>query len=332
MANCHKLLSKYNVNLNVKRSKKNRLRDAKEALREKIRKYFAEHHPDYVPYFYIQGSYKMGTMIRTKDDECDLDDGVYFFVKPEVEATTLQKWVYHAVDGHTQRSPQHRKKCIRVIYAGDFHIDLPVYYYRKDEDTHPWLAVKNQGWEQSDPKEFIAHYKDVKAEKTDQLTRVSRYLKSWCDYKRHNMPSGLIMAVMASVHLTPNDRDDFATLETLRQIRTALQNDWSCIMPTTPGDDLLARYDETFKKNFFIALDAFIKDAEEALEVICQEKASKLWRKHFGTERFPLGEALDEEARSIDLAERQGALTISASGSSDYTRMRAKSKGGVYGD
>ena len=51
---------------------------------KKIKDYFNENHPEYKPTFYIQGSYKMGTTIRTKEDECDLDDGCYFIPKPDV--------------------------------------------------------------------------------------------------------------------------------------------------------------------------------------------------------------------------------------------------------
>lgn len=78
MANCNKLFLDYNKNLTITKKKKDSLKDSKEVLRKRILKHFKENHPDYVPEFYIQGSYKMGTTIITKDDECDLDDGVYF--------------------------------------------------------------------------------------------------------------------------------------------------------------------------------------------------------------------------------------------------------------
>ncbi len=179
MADCHNLFLDYNKDLFITKTKRRSLIKSKDALRNVIIKHFKEHHPKYKPKFYIQGSYKMGTMIRTKDDECDLDDGVYFKREPDVTGTTLQKWVYEAVEGHTDGGQQHRKKCIRVIYAGDYHIDLPVYYQLKDEDgndKHPNLAVKNEDWEESDPKEFIEWYNDAK---TEQIVRLARYLKGW---------------------------------------------------------------------------------------------------------------------------------------------------------
>ena len=103
-------------------------------------------------------------------------------------------------------------------------------------------------------------------------------------------------------------------------------------MPTTPEDDLFADKDDTFKKNFFAALDAFIEDAEAAIREKCEEKASKKWRKHFG-DRFPLGEKdTTAEANSIGEAERTGSLIIGVQGMPKETGLRGKSKGGVYGE
>ena len=72
---------------------------SKNGLRERIRNDFKKNHPGYVPKFYVQGSDKMKTPIRTKDDICDLDDGVYFMREPDVTATTLQEWVWDAANG-----------------------------------------------------------------------------------------------------------------------------------------------------------------------------------------------------------------------------------------
>jgi hypothetical protein len=102
-------------------------------------------------------------------------------------------------------------------------------------------------------------------------------------------------------------------------------------MPTTPKDDLFSNYDETFKKNFFSALDDFIADANAAIDEECQEKASKKWQKHLG-DRFPLCEkCASEEAKSIGSAEETGSLIIGVQGRPKEEGLRARSKGGVYG-
>lgn len=299
MANCNKLFLDYESNLTIKKKKKDSLKESKEVLRERIRKYFKENHEGYKPEFYIQGSYKMGTTIITKDDDCDLDDGVYFKREVDVTATTLQKWVKNALDGSTSTPVQHRSKCIRVIYKGDYHIDYPVYQL-SDNDEHPLLAIKDNGFEESDPKEVVEWYKAEK-KKNDQLNRVVKYLKGWCDYKRNKMPSGLAMSILTSENLQVNDRDDIALKDTLIKIQEVLEDDFECIVPATPGDDLFENYNDTRKNNFLSNLDDFIVDAKKAINnEPNQLKASKLWRKHLG-DKFPLGDNVDMDAKELAL-------------------------------
>lgn len=302
MSNCHNLFQTFNGNLNITSTKKAKLMTSRDTLRDKIRNHFKEKHPDYKPKFRGQGSYSVGTMIRTKEDTCDLDNGVYFLPKPKETGTTLQKWIKEAVDDATSTPPQHREKCVRVIYAGDYHIDLPVYY--KESETNdaenPHLAIKNSDWSKSDPKEFKDWFNDKKDEK-GQLVRTVRFLKAWCDNRSKKMPNGLTMTVLASNKIKYNDRDDIALRDTLKEIKSTLKLSWSCVMPTTPKDDLLENYSGD-KDYFFEAIDAFIEDADKAIgQETNQLKASKLWQKHLGS-YFPDGEDRDVDKQANSLA------------------------------
>lgn len=296
MSNCHNLFQTFNSNIIVTTSKKESLKKSKENLREKIRKYFEENHPNYKPTFYIQGSYKMKTTIRTKDDTCDLDDGVYFKNNPDgVTSTTLQKWVKQAVDGVTDATPSHRVKCITVDYKAGYNIDLPVFIFNDEVDKHPMLAVKDGDWKTDDPKEFITYFTSKK-DKNGQLQRIVRYLKAWCDYKREKMPSGLAMTILAMDNYFTNERDDIALKYTLIEIERALKIEFKCKMQTTPYDNIFKDYTETRKNNFLSNLESFISDAKKAVdEEINQYKASKLWQNHLGDKYFPYGEDKDEK-------------------------------------
>ena len=292
MANCHSLFQEFNDELTILSSKKDKMMTSRDNLREKIRKHFSEHHPDYAPSFYIQWSYKLGTCIRTKDDLCDLDDGVYFKSNPDgVTGATLQGWVMDAVDGTTDASPKHKNKCIRVDYKAGYNIDLPVMVFDEEVDAHPQLAVRDGDFQEDDPKEFVDYYK---ARKTPQKNRMVRYLKAWCDNVRDSMPSGLSMTVMTLDHYQYNDRDDVALKFLLIEMENALKWSFSCIMPTTPGDDLFAGYSEAKKQKILDRLHAFVEYAKAAVDEPNQLKASKLWRKHLG-DRFPLGEDKGED-------------------------------------
>lgn len=287
MANCDNLFREFDKDLKITSTKNKNLMQSKDHIRKKIKAWFKENHPDYTPKFFIQGSRKLGTLIRTKDDTCDLDDGVYFEREIGVSGTTLQKWIYEAVKDITD-DVNHKSKCIRVNYKGDYHIDIPVYYFPNDEE-HPLLAVKDSDLEESDPREFIEWFNSTK---NDQLVRIIKDMKAWGDNARNKMPSGLAFTVLVEKNHVSNERDDISLYETLKAIRTDLQNSFECVMPTTPYDDLFADYDETRIKNFYERLDTFIEDARIAIEEEeNQLKASKKWKKHLGS-RFPDG--LDE--------------------------------------
>src|SRR5690606_5584650 len=117
MANCNSLFLDYHNDISIGSVKNNKMKNSKEGLRKQIRKWFKDNHPDYVPQFYIQGSYKMKNGIRTEQDICDLDDGIYFFRVPDVTASTIKDWVRQAVDGYTDTAAENRKKCVRTIFV-----------------------------------------------------------------------------------------------------------------------------------------------------------------------------------------------------------------------
>lgn len=309
MADCHNLFQEYHEDIRIGSNKKNRMITSKERLRERIKEWFKQNHSDYVPNFYIQGSHKMKSGIRTKDDICDLDDGVYFFREPDVSATTLQGWVWEAVNGYTDTAPEHRKKCIRSIFAGDYEIDHPVYY--KVDGQNYKIAVKNNGFEDSDPKEMVDWF-NGKKDKDGKLVRQVMYLKGWCDERRNRMPSGLAMTILAAnakERIVLNDRDDITLRDILKEVKKELDREFKCIVPAVPDDDLFAAYDDNRKNNFLNALDNFIDDADAALKEENQLSASKLWRKHLGN-RLPEGK--DEKQQNnghIATAVAAGALT-----------------------
>lgn len=295
VANLEKLFKQFDNELNITKTKKDSLIKSRDNLRAKIKDYFLENHPNYKPKFYIQGSYKLGMLIRTKDDACDLDDGIYFKENPnEVTGTTLQKWIKDAVDGTTDATPEHKKKCIRVDYKAGYNIDLPIFVFDEEKEKHPNLAVKNSDWQTDDPKEFINNFKKIK---TEQTIRMIKYLKAWCDYKRQDMPSGLAMTVLTMKYFQTNSRDDISLKYLLVEIERNLKKGFTCLMPTTPQDDLFEDYSETKKKNFMDNLANFIEDAKKAIDEKNKLKTSRLWKKHLG-DRFPEGE--DEDEESID--------------------------------
>ncbi|WP_367331271.1 cyclic GMP-AMP synthase DncV-like nucleotidyltransferase [Sphingobacterium multivorum] len=306
MANCHNLFQDYHKEISIGSKKNERMKDSKEGLRTRIRKWFKENHPEYIPYFYIQGSYKMKNGIRTSEDICDLDDGIYFFRAPDVTASTLKEWVRQAVNGYTSTAAENRKKCVRSIFTNDYEIDHPVYC--KEDGKEYQIAVNGVGFEDSDPKAMVNWFIEKK-DKEGRLVRIVKYLKGWVNQQTFKMPSGLALTILASNakdQIVLNERDDITLRDIAKEIKNELNRAFKCIVPAVPNDDLLENYAN--KEKFLDALDKFIEDADTAIRGTNQKDASKEWRKHLG-ERFPLGEDKEETKSYAAAAAAAGAIT-----------------------
>lgn len=297
MANCQNLFEKFLDKLDIIDSKTEKMRKSKDNLISRIENYYKSKHPDYTPSFFIQGSYKMGTSIRTKDDECDLDLGVYLTPKPDVTAITVQQWVYDAVNGITDATPTKKNKCIRIQYSAGYHIDLPVYVNEKNSDEVPELVIKSKGFERSDARGVINWFKDAKKD-NPQLVRIVKYLKAWADKVNTSMPSGLAWTILAVDNLKKKaERDDIALRDTIKAILASLNQKFECKVPAEPYDDMFSDYSEEKKAEIKTAMEKFIDDASVAINEPNEKKSSHTWQNLLGS-RFPEGEDKEDSKLS----------------------------------
>ena len=313
MANNHEQFKKFNNTIKLNDDKKETLEKNRGILRDKIKKYFTENkHNEIKPKFHSQGSFEMKTTVNPiprKSDEnkdlynYDIDDGVYFIGEEDKEdryvVDTYHEWIYDAVKDHTSKGAIKKNTCVRVLYADGHHIDLPIYYKQRNV---PELAHKSKDWIDSDPREFYKLFNE-KAASNQQLRRIVRYLKAWCDFRNFNrpdvkMPSGFIMTILATDNLSINERDDVAFKETLEKIKNKLDNKFECKRPTTPkGENLLSDFSDTRREYFLAQLNSFITSASQALEINNHKESCLKWQKHFG-DRFSCSNAKDEDEAS----------------------------------
>jgi len=298
MADCDNLFKEFDQRIKLSTSKKEALRTSRNSLRDKVRERFLAESHDVK--FHQQGSFAMNTIITPKDDDYDIDDGIYMLVKarPTESVTTFHNWVVEAVEQHTEQQPKDKDPCVRVVFRDGHHVDLVIYY--KTEYEHPYLAHKRDGWITGDPKEFMDWF-SKRTDEAGQLRRIVRYFKAWADDLRGDMPSGLIFTILATNNIVFNPRDDVAFLETMKGIQNSLKLALCCLRPTTPQEDLLAEFSDTRKNYFLDRLESFIRSGEQALEVANQRDACPKWKRHLG-ERFPCDLAEDElaEAKRFD--------------------------------
>ena len=326
MANCNGLFKDFNKEIRLDNHRRVLLREKRNDLRQRINGgYDVVKNLDKLDHnleLQSQGSYVMDTIINPsdKDDQYDLDDGVYFIgglnreqrSKPE----TFHNWIIRSIENG----------------KSDNEIDEII-------DKQTCLSNKNLDWIISNPdqfsiwienkinsgfkKEFILESKlysnqfddwlnDMR-KKDHQLRRVVRYLKSWGDFKKGDMPPGIIMTILAAENYIEDERDDISLKNTLVKIKDYLtRNGFKCPRPSTPiGEDLFKNYSDAKKEYFKNALDSFIESAKKAIDQSNQKESSNEWRKHLGG-RFKEGENFDSDEREKELKVIRDSVITSA--------------------
>jgi len=317
MANCNSIFHDYNNQIRLSDDKRIELIKVRDNLRLRMNEGYLIVSKTFKTYhkleFQSQGSFVMDTIIKPLRDDYDLDDGIYFFGSMKKHNRPLPKefhqWVIQSLDrGHDDvEEILDKDTCVRVKYKSGFHIDLPIYYTENFET--PDLADKERGWILSNPIEFIEWFEtkiksgfekaflyetrmlaayekwSVEIRKQDhQLRRIVRYLKSWGDLRREEMPCGLVMTILAANNYYAHDRDDISLKETLVNIHSALSKHFACERPTTPaGEDLLSTYKH--KDVFMNYLSRFIENAKKGLAEPDEKSSCDHWKKSLG-DRF----------------------------------------------
>lgn len=296
MANCNKLFLYYNKVITPTQEQQGKMKISREALETKISGKFREELQMTVSYL-IQGSNApdMKTIIIKEDGTYDVDRGVYLPEKPNVTATSVRKYVFDAVKDHTSDGAKHRKKCIRVLYQGDFNIDFPCYYEVPGE-SYCYIAVKDNGWVRDDPSKMIEWFGTFK-DKNGQLVRMVKYLKGWASKCNFKMPGGIAFTIWAAKHfIAAEDRDDKCLLSMLEGIQSEIRFIVTCNAPVEPYDDVTGNLTAEQKTAFRDMLDEFCTDSKKAIQSDNQLKASEIWRKYLG-DRFPEGIAEDVDKK-----------------------------------
>jgi len=349
MPNLHEVFSEYNKVIRLSDDKRQELIQSRNELRTRI---MARHQmvkdSEQLVYdsleFQSQGSFEMDTIIAPLNDDYDLDDGVYFIgtlpAGKRPSPGTFHKSVVAAIGKYdASKEIIDKETCVRVVDNKGFHIDMPIYYAGNKEC--PDLAMKTKGWVLSNPVEFIAWFEE-KAQsgfqksfiyearmfseyerwlgdirkKDVQLRRIVRYLKSWGDLRREEMPCGLIMTILVANNYYSHERDDISLKETLVLIEAALTRNFQCLRPTSPvGEDLLASYPH--KEVFMRYLRRFIENAKKALSAASAQEACEHWQQSLG-KRFKCNDVLLKNTSST---KSTGALVAGARPSKPYSRI-----------
>ncbi|MCE6074260.1 CBASS cGAMP synthase [Agrobacterium vitis] len=172
---------------------------------------------------WLQGSYKFRTQIRpwVVGAEFDIDLGIYFEWKGEPEdgdhtpgklKTLVQKALVDYQDDENNDATgvaDPKERCCRIVFAPDFHIDVPCYHLDSERDART-LATETKGWEVSDPKQIYEWFKNCQDDvPRKKLRRLIRYLKMWAALRieEAERPSSILLTVLAAEAFDSFDLD-----------------------------------------------------------------------------------------------------------------------------
>ena len=279
----------------------------REIILQRIRKYLADRH---LPGFQelLQGSYRMKTgVVPIADLEYDIDVGLRFgFSEDDYAAKTVRKWVFEAVDGHTE-NVEAKRPCIRVTYADGYHVDLVIYAWWNDGwgQEQFRLAHKTNGWRAADPPRLLSYVKTARKRfegtedaktGTDQFRRIVRYLRRWNDVQipksSNAKPSGLAFVLFAAQHLQPvltwnGQSDDRQALEALATYAATLPGRLIAQKPTPEYEDMFARLSDADMAGLKTRFGVLASALQEAGKTADPVKACQILQVVFGLD-FPV--------------------------------------------
>ncbi len=295
--NIQKAFNNFNSTITLSGSKRKNLIRGRNGLRTRIKNRFAEE-DRLQPKFYMQGSFAMKTTVNPiGDKEYDVDDGVYIQGYSDKDmsewpsTTTVHKWVKDAVHGYTSTDPIDKNTCVRVVFAENYHVDLPI-YISKNENIY--LAHKENGWSISDPKEFTDWFIDKIKIYGEQVRSDVKFLKAWKDYKSIPLKGLEITILVGENFYKSTDNDLKSLIGTISNINNKLKYNFTCKKPVRPFEDLFEKKSEAQRNQIIDSLEKI----EEQLNKVANEedvdKINELLVEIFG-DRFPKIEKNKEE-------------------------------------
>ena len=269
-----------------------------------------------------QGSYAMKTGIVPLDGNYDIDVGLYFDMsQDDVRPVEAKKWVYNAVEDHTDEV-KYKNPCVTVTYKAGYHVDITVYaatntngkvYLAKGKPTS---NAANNFWDESNPKDLIEEIRNHLSDTEDrrQFRRVVRYLKRWKDVNftaGSGKPTGIALTSCAYHWLSiQKEVDLFSTKRTykdldaliylVQQMISRFVDEWIEVdgqykwmprlkveLPVAPRPELFEKMTASQMKQFKEKLECFLEGLESAKEKVDPVDAAEILQKHFGSD-FPV--------------------------------------------
>ncbi|MEZ5219681.1 MAG: hypothetical protein R2715_24570 [Ilumatobacteraceae bacterium] len=250
------------------------------------------------------GSWAHRTIIKPVGDFDEFDGDVLLYVKENTDWQPKDyiEQLYAAFRGSdTYKSKAQRKtRCVRIDYAGDFHVDVVPYLERFGSHyITNRLEPEDEGrFEASDPEAFSAWIDERQRASNGSFVKAVRLLKYLRDYKNTFSCKSIILTTLLGNELNPviaelqtnSYKDVPTTLNTLLQaLAKSLPETMPAVMdPAGTGDNFTDRYKDDWNyPNFRKRIISYADKVKQAFDETDREKSIKLWQDIFGTSFKP---------------------------------------------
>jgi hypothetical protein len=259
-----------------------------------------------------QGSYAHRTIINPVGafDEFDADLLLELTEEPGWSPADYVEELYKAFRASaTYRGMVSRHcRCVKVNYAGDFHIDVVPYIER--HGAHYITNRDDDIFELTNPEGFNAWLAGQDELTGGKLIKVIRLVKYLRDYKNTFSVKSVILNILlggrVSSTLLYDDPDHYGDLPTafcnlLADLSAYLQANPEMPLltdPSCPTEDFNHRCDQDQYTNLRKWIKYYSEKATTALEETDAETSRKLWREIFGDEFGEATETVTKAARA----------------------------------
>lgn len=252
-----------------------------------------------------QGSYAMGTGIKPKDDDYDIDIGAIFNItNEEYDSAELKKLVRDKLN-KGNRVVTYNRPCVTVEYKSeDYHVDLAVYAENNSDIHIAWGKEhsKEKIWYKSEPEELTDWVADVSNDSdiSTQFRRCVRYLKKWKEKKFNSNGNDAPPSIGLTIQARKAFSDNYAyrkdeDLKALKNIVICIKNSFgttydkgenlhsvALCLPVQPYKNVYYKMSLKQQDNFYNKIEEFLELLEAVEAEESDHEASKMLRKIFG--------------------------------------------------
>lgn len=252
--------------------------------------------------FSPQGSWAHGTIIRPPRERNEFDADFLAIVE-EVEEWEPKEYVnalYRALSASKRYKDkvQHRTRCVRLDYSGDFHLDVVPCIERKGLIWTTYLVTNRDAnrMESTAPEAYSEWLRDRNAlAGHNMLRKVIRLAKYQRDIKTNFSVKSILLTTLLGERITDRDgysRSEFADVPTALRTLFGRLDDWLqgrwgmpwVANPVLPDEDLARHWDRRQFEHFRSMIHKYRRWIEDAYAESDRVESLRKWRRVFGEE------------------------------------------------